>query len=52
MLVEQAALAFQLWTGHDIPRSIMFDAINMDWSLITFSKNYFGRIYVTFSHCR
>jgi shikimate dehydrogenase len=28
MLVEQAALAFQIWTGHDIPRSIMFEAIN------------------------
>jgi shikimate dehydrogenase len=28
MLVEQAALAFQLWTGHDILRSILFEAIN------------------------
>jgi shikimate dehydrogenase len=28
MLVEQAALAFQLWTSQDIPRRIMFDAIN------------------------
>jgi shikimate dehydrogenase len=28
MLVEQAALAFQLWTGLDISRNIMFDAIN------------------------
>jgi shikimate dehydrogenase len=28
MLVEQAALAFQLWTGEVIPRRIMFDAIN------------------------
>jgi shikimate dehydrogenase len=28
MLVEQAALAFQLWTGLDIPRRVMFDAID------------------------
>ena len=28
MLVEQAALAFQIWTGRNIQRSIMFDAIN------------------------
>jgi shikimate dehydrogenase len=28
MLVEQAALAFQLWTGQDIPRSVMFDALD------------------------
>jgi shikimate dehydrogenase len=28
MLIEQAALAFQLWTGQDIPRSVMFDAID------------------------
>lgn len=29
MLVEQAALAFELWTGLDIPRSLMFDAIKI-----------------------
>jgi shikimate dehydrogenase len=28
MLVEQAALAFQLWTGQDIPRSLMLGAVN------------------------
>jgi len=28
MLIEQAALSFQLWTGHDIPRSVMASAIN------------------------
>lgn len=28
MLVEQAALAFQLWTGFNIARNVMFDAIN------------------------
>jgi shikimate dehydrogenase len=27
MLVEQAALAFQLWTGYDIPRNVLIDAI-------------------------
>jgi shikimate dehydrogenase len=28
MLIEQAALSFQLWTGQDIPRSVMAGAIN------------------------
>jgi shikimate dehydrogenase len=28
MLVEQATMAFRLWTGHSIPRSVMVDAIN------------------------
>lgn len=28
MLVEQAALAFHLWTGQNVPRGVMFDAIN------------------------
>ena len=27
MLIEQAALSFQLWTGHDVPRSVMAGAI-------------------------
>jgi shikimate dehydrogenase len=32
MFVEQAALAFKLWTGYDIPRSIMFEAIKISVS--------------------
>jgi shikimate dehydrogenase len=28
MLVEQAALAFQFWTGNDVPRRVLFDAIH------------------------
>lgn len=28
MLVEQAALAFERWTGETIPREVMFDAVN------------------------
>jgi shikimate dehydrogenase len=28
MLIEQAALSFLLWTGHDVPRSAMAGAIN------------------------
>jgi shikimate 5-dehydrogenase len=27
MLIEQAALAFEIWTGHHPPREIMFDAV-------------------------
>jgi len=27
MLVEQAATAFELWTGHDAPRDVMTDAV-------------------------
>ena len=27
MLIEQAALAFELWTGKQVPREIMFSAI-------------------------
>ena len=27
MLVEQAALAFEIWTGHNPPRKIMFDSV-------------------------
>jgi len=29
MLVEQAARAFEIWTGLDAPRSVMMDAVNM-----------------------
>jgi shikimate dehydrogenase len=28
MLVEQAALAFETWTGHTPPRQVMFDAVD------------------------
>jgi shikimate dehydrogenase len=28
MLIEQAALAFEIWTGHSPPRSVLFEAIN------------------------
>ena len=28
MLVAQAALAFHIWTGQEVPRSVMFDAFN------------------------
>jgi shikimate dehydrogenase len=28
MLVEQAALAFELWTGRSVPRAIMFEAVH------------------------
>jgi shikimate dehydrogenase len=28
MLIEQAALAFELWTGHNPPRDILYQAIN------------------------
>ncbi|MBK8418561.1 hypothetical protein [Candidatus Villigracilis saccharophilus] len=28
MLIEQAALAFQLWTGHTPPRDVLFDAVS------------------------
>ena len=27
MLIEQAALAFELWTGHNLPRNILFEAV-------------------------
>ena len=27
MLIEQAALAFEIWTGHRPPRDVMFDAV-------------------------
>lgn len=32
MLVEQAALAFEIWTGHRPPREVMFDAVNQSAS--------------------
>ena len=28
MLIEQAALSFEIWTGHKPPREAMFDAVN------------------------
>jgi len=28
MLIEQAALAFEIWTGHKPPREVMFHAVN------------------------
>jgi shikimate dehydrogenase len=28
MLVEQAALAFELWTGREVPRDVLFEAVN------------------------
>jgi shikimate dehydrogenase len=28
MLIEQAALAFEIWTGHNPPREILFGAVN------------------------
>jgi shikimate dehydrogenase len=28
MLVEQAALAFEIWTGHIPPREILWDAVD------------------------
>jgi len=28
MLIEQAALAFEIWTGHKPPREVMFEAVN------------------------
>jgi shikimate dehydrogenase len=28
MLVEQAALAFEIWTGYKPPREVMFEAVN------------------------
>jgi shikimate dehydrogenase len=27
MLIEQAALAFELWTGHNPPRNILYDSV-------------------------
>jgi shikimate dehydrogenase len=27
MLIEQAGLAFEIWTGHKPPRDVMFDAV-------------------------
>jgi shikimate dehydrogenase len=27
MLIEQAALAFELWTGHNPPRDILFSSV-------------------------
>jgi shikimate 5-dehydrogenase len=37
MLIEQAALAFKIWTGHNPPREAMFAAVNHTehWSLNT-----------------
>ncbi|HET7144894.1 MAG TPA: hypothetical protein VFI68_12825, partial [Anaerolineales bacterium] len=28
MLIEQAALSFEIWTGHNPPREILFDAVH------------------------
>jgi shikimate 5-dehydrogenase len=28
MLIEQAALAFEIWTGRNPPREALFDAVN------------------------
>ncbi len=29
MLIEQAALAFEIWTGHTPPRDVLFDAVRV-----------------------
>ena len=34
MLVEQAARAFQIWTGRNVQRSVLFDAINKSGLLL------------------
>jgi shikimate dehydrogenase len=34
MLVEQAALAFQIWTGQKVQRGVLFDAINKSGLLV------------------